>query len=72
MSRKRSDHNQIILSGHPEVMDAMTLGDLVRFAERARSHGANMDEVPEIRVNFTGKIRRIRVTIENTPFNYSE
>lgn len=71
MSNKKYG-NQIILSGHPEVMNAMTLGDLVKFAERARLHGADMNEVPEIRVNFRGGIKRIRVVIDNVPFNYSE
>ena len=71
MSNK-SEANQIILTGSPERMGAMTLDELVAFAERARMHGASMDEVPEIRVNFTGKIKRIRVTISNTPFNYAE
>jgi hypothetical protein len=68
----KREANQIILSGHPEVMSKMTLGDLERFVKRAKYHGATMDEVPSIRVDFKGAIRRITVTIENTPFNYAE
>lgn len=70
MSKREA--NKIILSGHPETMGRMTLQDLLKFVTRASNHGASLDEVPSIRVDFKGQIKRITVTIENTPFNYSE
>lgn len=68
----KNEANKIILSGSPEVMGRMTLDDLTRFIVRARQHGAIGNEVPSIRVDFKGAIKRITVTIENTPFNYAE